>query len=301
MKKTLLFLLFFANLGFAGEKNVAKTGFAFLKILSNPKLEAMGGVQTSNCENENALSSNPSGLGENFGTSVFVNHNSFLQGSKTNFVGLKTTSDKNAFGISVRLHNVHKIELRNEIPTNEPYGTTSANFLVANFSYARKHSQKLDYGVSAKYLYEDIFRETALGFAFDFGTRVHFWERKLNFGLSILNVGKMSKLATESTELPKSINLGLDYRLKNLGKDFNFIFAADYQNDFGNSTFYKTGLEIGYRETIFLRSGYRFGYEALGFSAGFGINWQNYSLDYSFTPYKENLGNSQNFSFKMLF
>lgn len=289
------------NFVFAGEKNTAETGLAFLKIVTNPRLEAMGGVQTSISKNEESLTSNPSGLGENFGSSILVIHNNFLQSDRSNFVGIKTADEKNAFGLAVRLHNVYGIELRNDVPTDSPFGETTANFLVANFSYSRKHSNTWDYGISLKYLYEDIFRYSAKGYAVDLGTKVHLLENDLNFGLSILNLGKMEKLDAESTDLPKSINFGVDYRFLDFVESANLILAADYQNDFGNGTFYKTGLEIGYKQAFFIRSGYRFGYEAIGFSTGFGLNWLNYSLDYSFTPYKDNLGNAHNFGVRILF
>lgn len=302
--KKLPFVLIFAlltNFALGAEKNTAETGLAFLKIVTNPRLEAMGGVQTSISKNEESLSSNPAGLGENYGSSILVIHNNFLQNDKSNFVGIKTASEKNAYGLAVRLHNVDGIELRDDIPTDLPFGETTANFLVANFTYSRKHSEFWDYGISLKYLYEDIYRYSAKGFGIDLGTKIHLLEKNLNFGLSVLNLGIMEKLDTERTDLPKSINFGFDYRFLELMESANLVLAADYQNDFGNGTFYKTGLEIDYKETLFIRSGYRIGYEALGFSAGFGLNWLSYSLDYSFTPYKDDLGNAHNFGVRILF
>jgi hypothetical protein len=76
---------------------------------------------------------------------------------------------------------------------------------------------------------------------------------------------------------------------------FDIIGPRDYDQQ------YNTGLEWGYQDLLFLRTGYKFNYDTQGISFGFGFQTNNFRGDYSYASYGEYLFNIHRFSVGMEF
>jgi hypothetical protein len=57
-----------------------------------------------------------------------------------------------------------------------------------------------------------------------------------------------------------------------------------------------SGIDIGFKNIIFLRAGYQTNYENKNFTSGVGIKYKNFTLDYAFIPQTSGFGTTNAFS-----
>jgi hypothetical protein len=90
-----------------------------------------------------------------------------------------------------------------EVPSIDPmYEFDSRNF-ITNVVYGYQFDM-LKIGITAKYIYEKIEFEDASGFAFSTGIyKDDFIAENLDFGLSLNNLGSMSKMNNEINKIKK--------------------------------------------------------------------------------------------------
>ncbi|GEM_PF-1806663 len=197
------------------------------------------------------------------------------------------TEDITLYGMAIDYMSVTGLEGR-EIPSDDPLYEFEARSLIASFTYGRKFGNGLTAGITAKYLFEKVEYEDSYGFAGSLGI---FSEDNLieglRMGLAVNNIGIMSELDSEKSDLPLDAVFGAGYGMN---------FADDFRFSLGNSTRYLindeetenfTGIELGYQNKAFVRFGYRAGNEGQPFSAGLGFAVSNINFDYSYTPFSE--------------
>jgi hypothetical protein len=63
----------------------------------------------------------------------------------------------------------------------------------------------------------------------------------------------------------------------------------------------RTGAEYWWRNLAAGRLGYKTGHDTEGFSAGLGIRWRWYTLDYAFVPHRDGLGTAHRVSLDLRF
>ena len=92
------------------------------------------------------------------------------------------------FGISATALSMGEQEVinENEEATGEMYDASSYALQV---SFARQLTSQFSFGVSFKYVGEQIYREKSNGFAFDFGTMLYTGFRSLRLAMNISNIG----------------------------------------------------------------------------------------------------------------
>ena len=139
--------------------------------------------------------------------------------------------------------------------------------------------------------------DDASGTGYDFGLIYSDLIENLSVGASIRNLGSMQKLRNEKTELPSDFIINTSYNLEypEISLGLRPVIGVQKYLDLDDIHFHFAS-EVGYDNQFFLRLGYVTGYEAKGISAGAGVFWKGFNIDYAFTPFSYGIGNANTFS-----
>lgn len=272
-----------------------KSGMAFLKLGVSGRGVSMADAMVGSVDGAAATYYNPAGLaprsGSN-GTQLMFMHKEWIQDTRMEFLGGSGPLGENdALGISVTSTTVSDIEVRTR--PGAPEGTFTARNFAAGASYARRLSDNVRVGVTAKFLYEKILVDEASGFAFDIGTQIDTPIDNLTVGAAVANLGKLSALETDPSVLPALARIGPAYAFA-LSEDlYRFQLAADLLHIFPEGkSYFNAGTEVNFDRLVSGRVGYQFGSKGRGFTAGVGFEYGIFALDYAYVPLSADLGNT---------
>lgn len=285
-----------SKLGFAQSGQGGATGLAFLKVGVGGRAGGLGEAYTAVADEVTATYWNPAGLTLVSHSQLNFTHTEWIEDISSEFLAFVFPAFRGAIGLSFYSNNVGGIQ-RRVIPSDEALGNVEAHDIAVGISYGRRFNSSVDGGITVKYLYEKIFIESAAGFAFDIGVNFHPFDNTFRVAFVAQNFGSMGKLLEESIELPKTFRVGVAYPivLESLGGAI--LLAADGVKVLETDFRANFGAEIQLRERIALRFGYQTGFDNKSLGGGFGLNFDHYHLDYGFTPFNSNFGDTHRFSF----
>ena len=293
----LVILLSSAASGASIPDKAGTSGLSFLKLGIGARPTGMGEAFTAISGDIFSLYWNPAGVARHTGTEFAFMHNQWFQDVSLEYAAFCFGYKKNVFGLSLTLSQVANLE-RREGPTENPISYFDEHDMSLGFSWARKINDKLDLGISTKFLYEKIDFSSATGLGFDLGG-IYRLRSNIQIGGAILNLGSKIKFEQESFNLPARYKIGAAY----LGheKYFNgdFILSMDLVKPNDNDLKVHLGGEYTYKEKFTLRSGYQIGYDDRNISLGLGLKIKKYAIDYAFVPFSSDLGNSHRISINL--
>ncbi len=299
MKKyfTIVFLLIANFAIFAQNPNLGTSGAQFLQIPVDAKSTGMGNAIIGLTGDASSVFWNPAGL-------VKVN-NVDAQFSYLNLFSLfnlnaasvaYNTGDAGVLAASMIILSTGKMEITTE---QEPNGTGrffDAQDMAIGVSYAKYLTDRFSVGITAKYVYQRIWNETADGLAFDIGTQYRLDFQNLTIAMSMTNFGgdlqfggpdlnivydknsnyplsrlTPAQLQTEGYPLPLNFQVGIGIDIYQA--DFVKIrggLDAIHPND--NDERINVGTEIAFFDRLFLRGGYKYNYDDQKFSFGAGLD-----------------------------
>lgn len=319
---TIVLILFvIVNSLFAGPKN--KYGLSAAPELLIPvgsASTALGGSNLATAQGLDAIYWNPSGLATMTGKTgeVMFSNQVYIADIDVNyFAGAYKIPSVGTFALTVKSLSFGDIEvttINNPEGTGETYSPT---YLTTGISYARAMTDRISFGTTAKLIYNKISRETATGFAFDFGLNYNVIGSGLQFGVALKNLGPSMKftgqdleqffqpngtpsgtqqepfvIELQDFELPTALSLGISYDFR-LDKKNNLMVHGTFQNNSFATDDYNLGLEYNYNKLVYLRGGYQFTNDNVddqaftGPSFGAGINYAasksfNIAFDYAY-------------------
>jgi hypothetical protein len=284
-----------AGPGSAQTGNAGATGLAFLKIGVGARANAMGEAYTAVVSDATATFWNPAGLSRLQRGHVSFTHSEWIQDVSSEFLAVAFPAFGGVTGISANLSSVGSIERR--VSTGESLGDLEWNDFALGVSYGRSISENLGVGVTAKYLYQKIYLDSASGYAFDLGFSFRPFANAITLALVAQNLGSVNELKAESSELPRTLRLGGSYVLGLPSLDGALVVAVDGVKIAEQDLRAHFGAEFQLKSMLALRMGYQAGYDEKSFGGGFGLTFQRYHLDYGYTPFGSNLGDTHRFSF----
>lgn len=245
---------------------------------------ALSGSLNAIATGVDAIRWNPAGMARGGGgIEAMFSTMSYIADIRVNYFGLSSSiGDIGSLGFSIQAINFGDIPITTTEAPEGTGGTYSPNYITTGISLARAFTDRIHGGVTAKFISERIMRTSATGIAFDFGVQYVSKETGINLGVALKNLGpsmsfdgpdlesfapipgqdpgsreRALRLPGASFELPSTLDIGIGYAYKI--NDQNMLeFAGDFQNtNFGNDE-YKLGVEYGYNNYLFLRSGYAF-------------------------------------------
>jgi hypothetical protein len=298
----------------AQNPNLGTSGAQFLQIPVGARPAAMGGAYISQANDAAALFWNPAGIVHVPSHEVLFGHTSWWATIELSHAAyVYTMDDVGSFGVGVTALTMDKMEVTTEL---EPEGTGAffdARDLMIGVTFARKLTDDFSAGVTAKYIHQQIWNESAAGVAFDVGTQYRIGFRDLTIAMSMTNFGPdmtysgldlnrkvdenpaqpnnrltPAQLAPEGYPLPLHFQVGLSMTAVST-EDLALVVAADVTHPNDNDERINAGAELQVMNYLFLRGGYRFGYDTETASLGAGVKAPlgaaKLSFDYAFALY----------------
>ena len=308
-----------ANSQTVGSVNrVGTTAAPFLKISAGARAVGMGAAYTSLSKDILSVFWNPGGLSRVIGNGeAYFNHAEWLAETKYDIgafsMNLGNFGSVGAHIISFRTPD----ELVRTIESPEGTGQTwDANMVSIGITYAINLTNKFSIGLTGKFIQEKIFNSIARGGAVDLGIMYDTPFDNLTLGASITNFGTKMRLdgrdiynnvdplgqsgavnevpgqyRMNSYDIPLNLRFGISYRAL-ITEYIQLLTAVDGVQPNDNSEYLNLGAELGVRNIIFLRAGYKslfmenseqgltFGagirYDVVGSSLKFDFGWADY-------------------------
>ena len=279
---------------FAGDfSKVGTTAAQFLKIGVGARAMALGGSFTAIANDVSTLYWNPAGLTNLQNFSVAVSHTEWFAEISHDFAGaVYSLNESDVIALSVVGLNTSEQEVTT---VTQPDGTGiyyDVSDLAIGLSYARALTDRFSVGLTAKYIQQNLYNESANTFALDLGTFLRTGFHDLIIAMSISNFGGSMQLEGRDlitvTDINSNIsgNYNTDARLKTeawalplifrVGVAMNIVggsdpFIASDQNRFtlavdgvhpnDNTEKVNIGGEYAWDEMVFARVGYRMNYD----------------------------------------
>ncbi|MFA6316443.1 MAG: PorV/PorQ family protein [Elusimicrobiota bacterium] len=293
----------------------------FLKIGAGARPAAMGESATAAADDVHALYWNPAGLTAIDRPVFGATHQEAYQGLSHEFFGyaqplmLKSGERwwrapyRASWGASLQILSVPgDLERRSEETTGAMAVATASQgtFGGADMAFGasfgaefRRHA----FGATAKLIRQTIDNDTAHGAAVDLGwIGRDLFVQDLSLGAAILNLGPGIRFSQNWYPVPLSLKAGAAYRVRRL----RTLLSADISVPRDDFPWFAFGTEVGLREYLFLRAGYRYRWHGnplggfSGFRTGLGAVYKSVSFDYAMAPFGE-LGISHRFSVGLKF
>ena len=294
---------------FAGG-SLGQSGANFLQIAAEPRGAALGGAITAIVDGADALYWNPAGaLNTNKFAISFAHTNWFLDTRLTYGGAVWKINDNNAIGLSVSSFSMDEMEITT---VYDPRGTGeyyNAGDLSAGISYARRIMSQFSFGITAKYIQEYIWDESANQLGIDLGSIYYTNFMNLRLGMAVRNFGGTLKHsgdnvdarlaeeeARDEADNPRLERLTPEFRLPQV---FQMGVAMDVlQTELGvltlmadvdvpsdnNERLILAG-EYAFQDMIFARASYGANYDVSSFAIGLGVKLKGIRIDYSFSDH----------------
>lgn len=339
MKKHILILIIIAFQAAVYAGDFSKVGTAaaqFLKIGVGARAMALGGSFTAIANDVSTIYWNPAGITNLQGLSLAASHNEWFADISHDFAGVVYSLTSSDF---VALHVVALNTGEQEVTTvTQPEGTGiyyDVSDLAIGLSYARTLTDRFSVGLTAKYIQQNLYNESANTFAIDIGTylRTGFHDLIIamnmsNFGgnmqlegrdlIAITDINNQvsgnynpdANLKTEPWPLPLTFRVGLAMNFVG-GSDpivestqNRFTLAVDGVHPNDNTEKINIGGEYAWSEMVFARVGYKINYylEKWSFGLGLRVNVinQQVGFDYALVDFND-LGKVSQFSLELRF
>jgi hypothetical protein len=301
--------------------NVGHASANFLKIPVEAVGASIGNSLVASARGVQGLYWNPAALAYTEGTEVIFSRMNWVGDTHISFVGAAHDFGPLAVGLSVTALGMGDMEITTE---TQPEGTGEmfgAGSYAVGLSFGLRVIDRFSFGGTAKYIHEYIWDTKGSTYAFDFGSvyttdflHLRIGMRIANFGGTVTFTGapidnKAQELAesgptypydpriervAEESPLPRVFNVGISFEPVQLdAQRVTLTAAVSDPND--NATQMGFGGEYVWDETIFVRAGYKVGYDEQNISAGVGVKAGlggiNAQVDFAYAAFGQ-LGNA---------
>lgn len=344
MKKYLLILLTIALIpGILSAEIFAKTGTAglqFLKLGVDARAIGMAEAYTAISDDISSVYWNPGGLALKLKNQVMFSHLEYVAGIRYEYFAASKLTSIGTFAISGAALHAGWMDVYTEEYFDEPTGEefTASDFSVG-LTYSNAYTDKFSFGVTAKYLRENLDEYSVNGASIDLGSLYNTGWRNTTVGMSLRNFGPDLKYELDndddgevdedpfdlldndgdglideddeelSFKLPMNFSLGISTDIIGNRKESNYLIGSfQIDNCVDRTETYNLGFEYA-MGAFKIRSGYQFEYDEAGFSAGLGwkvpVNFAVVKIDYSYSYFNnlaENAFNTpQRVSIKLMY
>ena len=271
------------------------SGWQFLKINVDAKSAAMGNTMASIGRGDaSSVFANPSAIVGVENMDLYSGTMSYVADISYNALSfVKNLGSIGYVGFSVAALDMGDIPetINSPIGGRTEYLITGRNYsggdLAAGLTFARQVSDKLSVGMNARYIQETIDDLSMSNLSFDFGTSFYTGYKSLRLGMTFKNLGGDVNLTgwdeTLQTE-PVDIHMPVDFRV-GLAMDFlpgenlNLSVEASHPNDAPEKV--HIGTQYNFNNMLFIRGGYKMGYDEGDLSYGVGLNYSMFKASFS--------------------
>ncbi|MBI5573222.1 MAG: PorV/PorQ family protein [Elusimicrobia bacterium] len=276
------------------------TGYTFLKIAQGARAVAMGECYVALADDVNAIYFNPAGLAKLSSREIGANYTLWFEDINKSYIGYIHPPFKfGTLGLAVNYVGI-PFEKRT-VEDDFNYEKVTLSNLAISVAWGKNITEKMDVGAAIKIITEDLDAKRNTGLAVDLGG-IYKLKEDFNIGVSLQNIGTDMD-SDYKDPLPMNIRLGVAKKLL----DNKLTAISDFYMGIADGTM-SIGLGGEYKLAEMFRP--RLGYRVrlnnnnltglTGLTAGFGIKYNKYHLDYALAPYGE-LGTTHRLDFIVKF
>jgi len=326
------------------QNKVGTTSFQFLKVNPGARTTAMGLSTVSLSNRAEALFSNPAGMGNIENYDVQLSHTdwfldtkiySFAAGFNFNGFVIGVFGSYLDYG-SIEVTEVSGLKFNDDYTVFNP-GVTgqiiNPSSEYVGIALAKEITNKFIFGLSGKYVREDLVAAEASVLAIDAGLTYETGYKSIKIGGAVTNFGLsevkfldskqyqqvnqqydptaeepgdsiITKTVTgESYPIPQTFAFGIsaylispDDCLLSNNDMVKLLFAYQLQHPRDYDMQHNLGLEFSWQDVIYLRGGYKLNYDEEGLTFGFGIQYAGFNVSYSYDSFGDLLDTVHRFS-----
>ena len=277
----------------------------FLKLGIDARAIGMGEAYTAVTDDISSVYWNPAGLSLKDESQLFMSHTNWVGETYHEYLAYSTVVGLGYVALSA---SVFHTPLMDET-TEKEFGPTGRTFrfsaAAVGLTYANRFTDQFSFGITGKYLNENIADESVHSFAVDFGTLYNTNWRNTIIGMSLRNFGPdteynvdqkdtpqdsgdiLNHVDKTGTAVPIPMNFSLGLATDIFREDNSSLIASvQLDNTVDRSETWNVGAEFNWN-ILFLRGGYQINYDAASYSFGFGVRVPSsiaiINVDYSFT------------------
>lgn len=299
-----IMLLMLSSAAFGGDFSKVGTSAAqFLKIGVGARAAGLGDAYGALANDVDALYWNPAGIASVQTISFAATHTQWFADISHNFAGLVVPLNGNGVvGLSVTTLGAPDQEVTTLTSPDGNGVYYSVSDIALGVSYARLLTDRFSVGITAKYIQQTAFNETASTFAFDLGTHLRTGFHNLVIGMAISNYGgnlqlegrdlltttdigktvsgaynPSVQLTTDEYALPLNFRVGIAVDAVGSNDAFihssqhRFTIAIDGNHPNDNVERLNIGGEYSWSELFFARIGYKINYDTEKWTYGTGV------------------------------
>jgi hypothetical protein len=251
---------------------VGTIGGQVLKIGIGARAVAMGSSFVSVADDATAVYWNPAGIARIQKGVLSINHTTWLAdiGYAQATYLFHTRFLPGTIGISARSLYMDEQQVRTVFRPEGEGRSSDSGDMALGVTYGRSLTDKFSAGIGASYLQSSLASYTGSAVIFDFGTLYNTGYRSLRIGMAIQNIGSDMTFIESQVKMPTVFRVGMSMNLYESGSQM-VLMAGDFSHPPDNSERASWGMEYGFKEFFFVRSGYQFNSDLETFSAGLGF------------------------------
>lgn len=282
-KIILLAISFFTSIPFAGQYWNVDPGGTTMKFLSSivsPRSAAIAGAGIASPMGISEVSRNPLATTTLKQASIGINEVIFSEAVGANLTSLYFGLPYQKVNLSAALEFLGYGEIEGR--DDEGFETSSygAFSWAVQFGLSNRFSI-FNWATSIRMASQTIEDETALAILGDIGGSFII-NKYFSFGAVLTNVGYVSSYIDEPESPPTALQAGVSAKLP-VSSIFDFMLYADAYRRADTEIQWLFGGELNYKKILVLRGGYSLRPDTeSGISAGLGVNFDLFSVDYAY-------------------
>jgi hypothetical protein len=292
----LALVLLLPAVGFAA--GTAVTGLSYLKVGVGARSVAIGNAVVSHVDDASAMGWNPGALPLLTGTNAELMHQDGLDGLRNEFAALAHAfGGRHGAGISFQgawTNPLKKYDLSGQYEGEFGYSD-----IGLSVGYGFSPIERVGVGAAVEYLREAIDAFTATGLAWNFGVQAREILPRTDAGFAVLHFGSDMKYETQAFRLPLTIQGGVSHLVPLSALGGTVRLAVEVRKVRDEEACGLVGAEYEYQHAARVQVGYRSGQDSESVSFGMGAGKGRIRGQYSFVPFKNNLGDQQRIAVQM--
>lgn len=291
-------------------------GLQHLNIAPSAFSLSLSEATTSIPDGSASMFINPALLSYSPNSSIDVSYSLWIADVNSIFGGINFVNGRNAYALSFYSMGSGNFEQR-----DQP-GPSNGDFTVRYLSIAGAYSRDLNWfsvGITAQYLYEEIFLYQAGGYALNFGVAKEFLNGRIRTGASVTNLGEMGELNNIGSELPANFRAGISADLFTISAQKNddlpilisastdFINpietteVADFTNINYTDPYFNMALTTEIAEVVRVSAGYKTQNNVRPWSFGTSIMTDQIDFSYALIPFNTGYGTAHSIGLQYKF
>ena len=198
------------------------------------------------------------------------------------------------FHFNAKYSGLSDLEFRDAVPVDDALSTFSSYGASMNGGFSIQR-EKQKFGISFSYIFMGLYTETSSGFGLNLGYARDI-VKGMKLGISIQNLGIMSKLSKDAPSLPTRMIGGVSKQI--IFNDYrNTVYCSGEWNQSASTGKFYFGNNFRW-DRLSLMGGFSASKNVVESSAGFGINLGQYEITYGIQFGSQNLGTPQILTFQ---